>query len=697
MGLKLKKSHNYTVMGQSVLFVDSSEKIERVQRMLADSTRVGLDTEFSGIKSLKKEHPFKRAAMVSMQFSCFGPKLKDVHQSKFIFVPNWDKYTGTFRHFKKFLEDDRETKVLHNYKIDAHVLENHGVRTHGLRADTLIKAALWNAAEEHKLKELARNYLNLDSPDFLDTFRIPKRKKNGELGKVSYTPSLNEVVAGALDDRWEGGGIKRLVEYAVKDPYYTVKLDQVLDKKLGDMEWTSKLSMLDYYNQLDNTFIQALYRMERRGCLLNQEYLEETQKRLVMETNALEQKIYKQLAKKGVPTRVLEELNINSNPQMSKLLTDMGLDLPRTEPSGRFPEGQPSVSDKSLQEIRHPKWREFINTLTEWRSLHDKLLKTYIKPWLAFVQDARSDSMLRSQFKYPGPITGRIASATPNLQNIPRPQEEGIGAGDRFLIRKAFVAPKEFLFGDADLSQIELRLMAHFSRDPEMLKAFNNGWDLHARTAIFCFSEVKEFVQGRTIDGKLLAEVKERFKTLRQHAKTVGFMIAYGGGPQRYADITGQSMQEGKRVIGELFRGYPYLKMSIDKIRASCHRHGYIRTILGRYIHIPDINHRDQGYRAEAERKAYNYVIQGSAAELMKLTMNLVDQCPRLEEMEVTMRLQIHDELCFYIPKGREKAAKRIIDDYMSNPYKHYGMKPLSVPTPGELGVGANWLEAKSA
>jgi DNA polymerase I len=567
----------------------------------------------------------------------------------------------------------------------------------GLKSDTMAKAAIFNVSQELGLKELYASHFGVETSDFRETFVLGRIKKNGEVGKTMYLPQLDEVVSGSLDFRWKGGGIRRLVEYAVRDPKYTVDLDEYLDKQIRNMEWYRDKSMLDYYEMLDNPFLEALYKVERRGLLLNQVYLEQIRAKMTDRVIALEQEFFRQCVKKGVAPSWLEELNLGSTKQIAQLFEGFGMNLPRTKPSKSFPDGQPSVGDDALQSVKSARFRPMINALLELRSLKDKLLGTYVEPWLDLVKDPDNDNLLRTQFRFPGPITGRLSSYTPNLQNIPRPQEEGSDQGDPFKMRSAFIAPKGKVFGDADLSQIELRLMAHFSGDKAMIDALNNGWDLHSRTAIFCFSEVQALVKGRTLNKDLLKEVKSKFPTQRQNAKTLGFMIAYGGGPKRYADVSGHSMQEGQRVIDSFFRGYPGLKKSIDGVRAGCRKRGYVRTLLGRYIHVPDINHHMQGFRAAAERQCYNYVVQGSGSELIKMTMILCDQDPTLEEHETEMVLQIHDELCFYIPDESVKVVEPIINEYMSHPYRHFGMKDLKVPTPGELGYGKSWMEAKAA
>lgn len=693
-----KAKHQYIVGGCPVTFVDSSEKIENILRMCEDAWRVGVDTEYVGADE-EEETLFGKARMVSMQFTCVGRKVDDVaHKSRYIFIPNWGEYTNTYRHFKKFLEADDNKKVLHAYKNDAHVLANHGINMRGLKADTICQSALYNSGELHALKRQANLRLGIDSPTYKEAFQVPKPLKRGGVSvSQKILPKLDKIVTGEMDQFYPEGGLRRLVEYAVKDPYYTVLLNDYYEKGLRNLEWAGGKHMLDYYYLLDNPFVQVLYRMERAGCLLDEEYLQDTKKQMEQYVEEQLHLFNKFMVKKGISPQELEELNMGSGKQVAELFERIGMELPRTAPSKSFPQGQPSVSADALEKIHSNRFRPVINALTEWRSVNQKLLGTYIIPWIQFVNDPRSDRMLRCEYRFPGTATSRISSAHPNLQNIPRPQEELGGEGDRFHIRRAFIPPKGYEIGDADLSQIELRLMGHFSKDRVMLEALRNEWDLHARTAVMCFPEVQNFVRGKTINKDVLAQIKSQYKTQRQNAKTIAFLIAYGGGPTRYATEAGVSVHEGSRVIAQFFGGYPALKRAIYAAIAEAEQHGHVRTLLKRYLHIPDIHHPVKLFREGAKRKAWNYKIQGSAAELLKMSMILMDRDEKLRSMDVSMRLQIHDEIVFYMPKGVGKKAKPIIDDYMSCPYRHFGFKDLLCKTPGELGIGENWEAAKAA
>lgn len=678
--------HQYSVGGRRVLFVDSPEKIERVVKMLDASTKVGVDVESSGF-NIHKEHPYHRAQLVSTQFTCAGSKLEGVPESDYIFVPNWGKHEGLYRHFKPFLEEERRTKILHNAKSDMHVFANRGIRMRGLLSDTMVKAYLRNTAEPHGLKEQCNLHLDTNLPGFVETFSCPKLKMNGEPGKQTVTPDLMAVVAGHHDYAYPEGGIRRLVEYGVKDPYLAVKYNEWVDKALADIEWHGDKSMLDYYLTFEQDYTACLFDMERKGFPLNVELLQEIQETVTEKVVKLERGFFRRCVKMGASPAMMEDFNLGSTKQLGELLEGkFGFDLPKT------PTGKPGTSDSALEQVRSPRARRLITTLLEWRSLNDKLLGTYIEPFLRLTEEDWSGNRLRTQFNHCGTRTMRLSSAHPNLQNIPRPGED---QADPFGIRGAFVAEPGCVIGDADLSQVELRLAAHFTGEPKMLEAFHNGWDLHSLTTTICFQEVEHFIAGRDLSAELLKEVAELFKPQRSASKNVNFMTLYGGGPGRYAEMQKSTRQEGKRVINAFFKSYPGLAVGIERVKKGCRRNGYVRTLLRRYCHIPEITSSDHKIRGYAERRAFNYVIQGSQAELIKMAMLLVYRDDRLKnDLGVDMLLQVHDELAFNVPKGSRKRAKPIIEDYMSNPQRHFGLKDLKIPTPADLAYGTSWLEA---
>lgn len=439
--------------------------------------------------------------------------------------------------------------------------------------------------------------------------------------------------------------------------------------------------MLDYYSRFEVPYTGVLFRMERRGCLLNVERLSSMQEQLAADIEGLDRKFAKTCAQLGVPPSYIEKFNMGSTVQVGDLIErQLGGEI-----VARTPTGRPSTDDAALMEVRGPA-RAVVKVILERRRL-EKLLGTYVDPFLHL--SSKYEGRVHTNLKQIGTQTMRLSSSAPNLQNIP-------SAGkDHYGIRGAFVAPQGMVVGDIDLSQIEMRLMAHFTQDEMMLKALREGWDLHSLTATKTDSKVRQWMGARTVDAKLLKEVKEQFEEPRRRAKTLNFGIGYGMGAKKYAQMTGVSERAGYEAIDGFFSLYPGLRNGIRDIQRGCVQRGYVRTLLRRVLKIPGITSEVMGVRKAAERQAFNYVIQGSAADLLKMSMTLIDRDSRLKELGVQMTLQIHDELLFEVPKGAEKEIKPIIEQYVSQPYRVYGMKDLRVETPADLGFGASWAEAK--
>jgi DNA polymerase-1 len=200
---------------------------------------------------------------------------------------------------------------------------------------------------------------------------------------------------------------------------------------------------------------------------------------------------------------------------------------------------------------------------------------------------------------------------------------------------------------------------------------------------------------GLGLGKEMLEQVKHDFPEAYHRAKVMNFAVIYGAGPKGYADIAGVSEVEARRSIDGFFRLYPKIQQGIRETQKNCFDRGYVRTILGRYLKIPQIRSQDSATRAYANRQSFNYRIQGSCAELLKMGMILIENDVRLKDLGVKMTLQIHDELLFEIPKGVVKEASAIITEYVSHPYRVMGFKDLLVDPPADMGVGQNWAEAK--
>ncbi len=664
---QLKKPRDGTV-----LVADTAELCERVAREMADAKIVGVDTETYGCDP-RKEHPKGKARAISIQFSYRVQK-----NLRKVFVPLWDDNRRLLKIFKPFLEEERKTKCLHNSKYDMHVLANEKIRMRGLLGDTLVMDFLHNTGEMfHGLKECIRRYFDEDTIEYKDTFKQPKLKKNGEPGKSFYVPSLTEVVQ--TED-----GVSRLIKYAASDPAYTVRLYEYLAPKLAAVPWTKHGHYLDYYEKFELPFTDVLFEVERRGCLLDQGRLESVRVDVTKKIVQVEQDFFQECVIQGVPPSRLEKFNLGSGPQVAVLFSEAFL-------NGRIdkftPTGKVSTDDESLKAVKGKGAKKVAEIILEHRALK-KMLKTYVQPFQAFAKDPAYNGRVHTNLKQTGAATMRLSSSTPNLQNVPTLENDPYG------IRECFIAPDGMELCDADLSQIELRVAAHYTADETLTKLLNEGWDQHSMTATKD-KEVRAWVGARAITKDLLGELKEKFPDARKRAKVLNFGCLYGLGPMGYMAKTGCSQREAEDAINGFFAVYPGLKTGIKRVHHECKANGSIRTLLQRYCHIPDINSPVPKFRSGAERKSWSYKIQGSAGDLIKMSMLLVEQDERLKKWGVKMILQIHDELLFEVPKGLRKEAGAVINEIVSHPYRAYGFKDLKLDTPANVGWGSSWANAK--
>jgi len=656
---------------EKVVYADTSEKCLRVLRQLEAATVVGVDTEVTGV-DLGKTSPVGKVKVISIQFAA--------DDSPPVFVPLWDGNEGLLKIFKPWLESERRQKVYHNAKFDMHALMCHGVRARGLLGDTLVMDFMFDTGQLlHGLKECCRRYFGENlAVDYSDEFRVPILRKDGTPGSRTRVQGVEEVIQ-------TSAGRRQLVKYATKDPMFTVRLYNYLKDKLSKVQWYKEHSYLECYETFDLSFTDVLFEIEQRGCLLDQGHLERMGEEIEEDRVAVEEEFLRSAVGFGVPQSFMVSFNMKSSQQIGRLLEQhLGLRIP-----DRTPTGQPKVDADTLSRLRATgEERRILNLLLEMRRL-TKLHSTYVEPLVFSAENYKG--RVHTNFKQAEVATMRLSSSLPNLQNIPTARKDHYG------IRRAFIAPKGMVIGDIDLAQIEIRLMAHHSRDPVMIKAINDGWDLHALTACRSEARVVRWLSENNLtpNAKVLKQVKELFPNERDDAKTLNFSIGYGMGPQTYALRTGRTEREAKESINEFFSLYSGLYQYIRQVRNNCYRDGYVRTILGRYLRVPMIRSQVQSQRKYGERQAFNYHIQGGAADLLKMSMLLVHRDDRLRKLGVRMVLQVHDELLLEIPKGAEKEVGPIIEDYVSHPYRYFGMKDLRVDTPADLGTGKSWQEAK--
>ena len=420
------------------------------------------------------------------------------------------------------------------------------------------------------------------------------------------------------------------------------------DILLGEVE---KSGMLPLYNEIEEPLLGVLARMEMTGVRIDPVALEAYAGGLRSRMLEKEKQVRELAGEPG--------LNVSSPKQVGQVIFEkLKLDPAAKRPrSGNWP-----TDEQTLQALsdRSP----IINAILDYRGLR-KLLSTYIEPLPGYISPA--DGRVHTTFNQTLTSTGRLSSSNPNLQNIPVRTEEGRE------VRKAFVpAAPGYVIMSADYSQIELRLMAHFSADEHLVKAFRNGEDVHSATAAKIF-------------GKDISQVS---KDERRMAKTANFGIMYGISAFGLAQRLGCPRAEAKKIIDDYFASFPSMRSYIDDTLDLARRNGYVETLFGRRRYLPDILSPNAMIRSNAERNAINAPIQGTAADIIKMAMNAVDARLRREGLKSMMVLQIHDELLLEVPENEIERLQLLLKEEMENPVQ------LSVPLTIECSYGKNWLEA---
>ena len=403
------------------------------------------------------------------------------------------------------------------------------------------------------------------------------------------------------------------------------------------------------YNEVELPLVPVLHEMEQAGVRIDVAKLQEAERLLTRELQQLEAEIYR-LA--GTP------FNINSPKQVGDILFDtLRLD-PKAKKSGR---GQYSTSEEVLQNLKdkHP----IVAQILDYRELK-KLISTYISALPTYIHPATGK--IHTTYNQTVTATGRLSSSNPNLQNLPIRSERG-----RF-IREAVIPDEGCRFLSADYSQIELRLLAHFSQDEHLLQAFREGQDIHSATAAKIFH----------------CPIDQVTKGQRRRAKTANFGIIYGISAFGLAQQLDCPRTEAKQLIDDYFAAFPQVQTYIETQKEFTRQHGYSVTLFGRKRYLPDIHSHNTTVRSFAERNAVNAPIQGTAADIIKMAMVSIHRRLQEEHLQTQMIMQVHDELNFNVPEQEVERVRQLVVSEMEH------VVSLSVPLVADCGVGSNWLEA---
>jgi DNA polymerase I len=523
------------------------------------------------------------------------------------------------------LEDDGVLKIGHNLKFDLSILEREGITVRGPLFDTMIAAALLNPERRgNGMDDLARDLLGHATIPISDL-----------IGKGKQQRSMLDV---PLD---------LLTPYAAEDADVTWRL---YERLRADLEATDA-ALLALFDEVEMPLVRVLAAMERAGVTIDVARLAEYRTHLVERIERLRAQA---LAAAGC------DFNLDSPKQLGEVLFQrLGFRVVKKTKTGASTDAE--VLDTLAAETRHP----LPELALEYREL-TKLLGTYVDPLPSFVSP--TTGRLHASFHQTGAATGRLSSSDPNIQNIPIRTDAGRE------IRRAFVArDDDHLLLSADYSQVELRVLAHFSEDEALLEAFRAGRDIHAFVASQIF--------GVPID-----EVDAGQRGL---AKTVNFGIVYGQTAYGLARTLRIPAEEAQSFIVAYKATYVGLDRFLQRCVAEARDQGFVRTILGRRRPIPQVQSRNFNERALGERLAINTVIQGSAADLIKLAMVRLDARLAREGTGARMLIQVHDELVLETPKAHAEQALRATVEEMQ------GALPLRVPLRVDAALGPNWLEGK--
>ena len=589
--------------------IDNEKDIIKLVKKLAKQKEIALDTETSSLDAMEAE-------IVGISFSY------KKHEAFYIPFPTDQVET------KKRLEllqpiftNEASLKIGQNIKYDLLILKNYGIDVKGKLFDTMIAHYVTQPELRHNMDYLAEIFLNYQT--------MPIEELIGAKGK-------NQKSMRDLDPT-------EVYWYACEDADITLQLKEKLIEEMKNND-TEKL----FYN-IEMPLVPVLTDMEFTGVSVDKVALKKLSKEFTEKMNGYEAKIHELAG---------EDFNVSSPKQVGEILFDK---LKIDEKAKKTKTGQYVTSEEVLLSYKdkHP----ILNEILEYRGLK-KLLSTYVDSLPKLIN--KKTGKIHTSYNQTVTSTGRLSSSNPNLQNIPIRDDNGKE------IRRAFVPDAGSEFFSADYSQIELRIMAHLSKDANMIEAFNQDHDIHAATAAKIYKE----------------NLEEVTSDQRRKAKTANFGIIYGISVFGLAERMQVDRKEAKELIEGYFTTYPEVKNYMDEAIDNAKAKGYVETIFNRKRYLADINSKNSIVRGYAERNAVNAPIQGSAADIIKVAMINIFNRFNKENVKSKMILQVHDELNFTVLPTEKEIVEKIVIEEMQNAYK------MSVKLKADYGWGKNWLEA---
>ena len=601
-------------INKSYKCITTKKDLKKVIKEASKSDTVAIDTETTGLDYIDSE-----LVGISISFNAgegFYIPIKHNDES-IIQLPLED----VINELKPLLESSEKKIIGQNIKFDKNILMKYGLKIASIKNDTMMMSYVLDAsATRHNLDALASYYLGYKTSTYEDV-----------AGKGAKQISFDDVP------------IDIATNYAAEDADITLRLYEELSPKLKNIESLNKLN-----EEIEIPLIEVLSDMERNGAILNAKVLNAQSKDLEERIIRLENKAYKLAG---------EEFNLGSTKQLREIF----FDKLNYRVIKKTPGGQPSTDEKVLAELAEE--YELPKVLLEHRTL-SKLKSTYTDKLPN--QISSLSGKVHTSFHQAVTTTGRLSSSDPNLQNIPIRTEDGRR------IRQAFEPSNGNKFISADYSQIELRVMAHLSKDPGLLSAFQEGEDVHSKTASEVFN----------------VDIEDVTSDLRRNAKAINFGLIYGISAFGLGKQLGITRNLAAEYMAMYFEKYPGVKQYMESTKESASQNGYVETLFGRRLYLKEINANNALRRQASERAAINAPVQGTAADIMKIAMIRMYQALEKEKSEARIILQVHDELILDTP---EKEIDRVIE-LTTEAMKEATL--LDVPLEIDIGIGDNWDQA---
>ena len=583
---------------------------------LAQAEKIGIDTETTSLDAMNAS-----LVGISIAFQAGEAVYIPVGHS-LTAAPEQLDLQDVLGRLKPHLENPALKKIGQNLKYDQHVFANYGIALNGIAGDAMLASYIIESHLGHGLDELSERWLGLET--------------------ITYESLCGK---GAKQIGFADVAIGQATEYAAQDADFALRLEAHLRAQMDAKQ-------LEMYEKMELPVAQVLFEMERNGVQIDRAELARQSAELGAELMKLEQEAY---AAAG------QLFNLNSPKQLQEILFDkMGIP---TKGLKKTAKGGISTNEAVLEQLAPdyplPKIILQNRSLAKLKSTYTDKLPEMISP---------KDGRVHTTYAQAVAITGRLASNNPNLQNIPIRTAEGRR------VRRAFTAPQGSVIVSADYSQIELRIMAHLSGDKTLIAAFQNGEDVHRRTAAEVFGIAPENVSSEQ----------------RRYAKTINFGLIYGMGQYGLAKSLGIDNLSAKTFIDRYFARYPGVAEYMQRTKEQAAAQGFVETLFGRRLYLPDIRNKNANARAGAERAAINAPMQGTASDLIKRAMIDVSRWLSDDLLQSKLIMQVHDELVLEVPESELDLVKTNLPELMAD----VGKGLLNVPLVAEVGVGENWEEA---